>query len=667
MIMNRYLSRKVLVLATTSILTMPLLLMSAGSAEAQLSKGQQNCINTLNKGYAKVAKTQDKQICSCLKDGAKGALLEPTVDACTTSDPKQKLEKAKSKTVNGETAKCTAPLPLFGKTNAATINDEAVTRSLGLANDLFGSDMHTAIAGVAADTSKCQQAMAKQAKKCAQIRIKEFNKCKKNALAGKNGTAITTESELRARCHEETTGGVPDAKGKIAKACAAKLGDVATKKCAAVSQAAAFPGVCAAAGDLGQCIDERVRCAVCLGLDRVDSLQSNCDITDNGITDASCAPQCGDGIIAFPEQCDDGATTPGDGCDANCSAELPFDISIVNQNMLQNVTPGNVGFDDLVDRLTLFADELAITEPDVITLQEAVLGGSGTATLLAGDLLDRYGLTYFVAEYGIVSGNAVLSRWPLTLEESELIPSVAAVPSFPDRRFTARVEVSSPVGPLDVYSMHLCAFCIEADRVVHAQAFLDFVDGTHTSAYPAIVGADFNSHTGSTGDSNPTNDMAIDLLQSAGWTSLFDGSDAVCDAPTDRSGCTSGIHDLTETDDTTTRRIDNIMLTAAATVGPIPPAAVAIELGPSARFAAVPGVDPNPECHFDPHLPCGNDGDCPLGTHCNDNDFCVRGTPVACSSNADCPGDIAADFCRTTLWASDHVGVSSAIQLQDLP
>ena len=38
-------------------------------------------------------------------------------------------------------------------------------------------------------------------------------------------------------------------------------------------------------------------------------------------------PGCGDGVVQSPgEQCDDGNVTPGDGCDATCHAEAPYEI-----------------------------------------------------------------------------------------------------------------------------------------------------------------------------------------------------------------------------------------------------------------------------------------------------------------------------------------------------
>jgi len=55
-------------------LLLALVALPHGSAQAQLGKDDQNCINELNKGFAKVAKAQAKDICQCLKDGSKGKL-----------------------------------------------------------------------------------------------------------------------------------------------------------------------------------------------------------------------------------------------------------------------------------------------------------------------------------------------------------------------------------------------------------------------------------------------------------------------------------------------------------------------------------------------------------------------------------------------------------------
>jgi len=378
---------------------------------------------------------------------------------------------------------------------------------------------------------------------------------------------------------------------------------------------------------------------------------------------------CGDGLVnELGEQCDDGNEDDGDGCSSTCTAELPFTLKIANMNILHNVTPGAPGFDDIFDRLRVLADEIAAVDPDIVTFQEVVLGSA--MSFLTGDLVARYGLEYFSAQYGVVTGNAVISKWPLSLEETAQLPSVDEVPVFPDRRFAGRIVVWSPVGPIDVYAMHMCAGsigCTMPDRTVQTEHFVQFVADTHTSGHPAIVGADFNAHTGTAPDGNPVNDPPIDVMQLAGWTTLFDGFDAPCDAPTDRSGCTSGIGDLAMLDDTTTRRIDDIMTVPAAE--PVFSGAIseATETGPTARFAGVPFVDPNPQCHFDPRLPCPGGSGCPAGAACNANEFCVRQPPIGCATNADCPGDIAPEACRTTLWVSDHIGVQSTIELTSIP
>ncbi|MEP7124047.1 MAG: DUF4215 domain-containing protein [Byssovorax sp.] len=55
------------------------------------------------------------------------------------------------------------------------------------------------------------------------------------------------------------------------------------------------------------------------------------------------APGCGDGVIqAATEQCDDGNTTAGDGCDATCQAEAPYEIE--PNGSIATATPQWPGF-----------------------------------------------------------------------------------------------------------------------------------------------------------------------------------------------------------------------------------------------------------------------------------------------------------------------------------
>lgn len=47
-----------------------------------------------------------------------------------------------------------------------------------------------------------------------------------------------------------------------------------------------------------------------------------CPTDGNANSDADCSPECGNGVIEGSEQCDDGNTEPGDGCDSRCAVEI---------------------------------------------------------------------------------------------------------------------------------------------------------------------------------------------------------------------------------------------------------------------------------------------------------------------------------------------------------
>ena len=390
---------------------------------------------------------------------------------------------------------------------------------------------------------------------------------------------------------------------------------------------------------------------------------------------------CGDGVLQEGEQCDDGNKASGDGCSATCQSELPLTIKVVNMNILHNITQGNVGFNQLTDRLTLLADELAITDPDIVTLQEVVLGATDASRHLAEDLAERYGMTFHHESYGATAGNAVLSRWPMVVAETVRLPSEETVAYHPDRRFAARIVVNSPIGPIDVYSMHMCAGsigCSSADRVVQMGEFIDFVESTHTSRHPAIVGGDFNSHLGTTQDSNPTSGPSMQAMLDRGWSPVFDGTDAPCSPPGDRSGCTDGISDLTVAIDTTAVRIDNVLVVPGSSSDPRGPTTVAAETGSTTRFADQPYLDPNPRCEFTPRNYCNDLPDCGLlepAVYCGRSGFCQ--TIMPCVEDSDCPPDGYDELlanstvpygdmvCGTTLWVSDHVGVQTTIIIEE--
>jgi hypothetical protein len=253
---------------------------------------EQTCINTLNKGFGKVAKAMGKHAGSCLKAASKSKLLG-TIEQCladTSTFGKDKVSDAQAKTSAKEEQKCEQP-PDCGPRDAETINLAAVEKEIDLIRSIFGSDLDTAIVVVDKGDpqtkvdSKCQQKMAKQAAKCQAAYIKVFNSCKKGGLKGKAGppganVPFEGNSDLQL-CMGW------DPKSKIAKQCD-KLEGIASGACGAVVPEQVFPGL-PGVDTVPIEIVRAVRCALCLALNVADRLNENCDLFDDGQANGSCS------------------------------------------------------------------------------------------------------------------------------------------------------------------------------------------------------------------------------------------------------------------------------------------------------------------------------------------------------------------------------------------
>jgi hypothetical protein len=253
---------------------------------------QQKCINALNKNLAKVAKAQGKDIQDCIKDYAKGKDLTPaaTIEECLTADRKGKVAKATGKTESDETKKCSGTPPDFGATDSTIVNATAIQKKLDLIHEVFGSDLDTVVlpeAELTKDESKCQQAITKAVQKCQDAKFKEFNKCKKSGLKDESMQGFVG---LQENCLGTGAAGIPDAGGKIVKACETKILSTINKKCGTpVDTSTAFsgcpPGDAAA---LAACLDQKVECQVCRALNQADVLSRDCDEFDDGVVNTSC-------------------------------------------------------------------------------------------------------------------------------------------------------------------------------------------------------------------------------------------------------------------------------------------------------------------------------------------------------------------------------------------
>jgi cysteine-rich repeat protein len=251
------------------------------------NREQQKCINALNKSLARVARVQGKELCACIKEGAKGE-LEGTIEDCLMPDViTQKVTKAIRKTVSAEDKKCSNSTPDFGATDSMTVNLAAMQKEIDLVREVFGPDLDEAIfseGGNTEDSSKCQQLVAGSVEKCQDAKLKEFNRCKKDGLKDERiQSSIDLESCMGR-----------DSNGKIAKACAPASGTIRKKidkKCAGkgVDLSDAFAGCDTDdPGDLATCLDEIVECQVCLALNEADALDRDCDDFDDDVINESC-------------------------------------------------------------------------------------------------------------------------------------------------------------------------------------------------------------------------------------------------------------------------------------------------------------------------------------------------------------------------------------------
>lgn len=294
------------------------------------ASAEEKCINALNKDFLKASSTQGKENASCMRDAQNDKLGATTAQDCLTLDRKGKVGKAVVKALVDDLNLCGVP-PSFGPLEGESGAERATEQALTTLESLFGPDLDAALLA-GKDAQKCQFKTYKMITKCSDTRLKEFVGCKKTGIAS---GAIASGQNLQDQCLG-VGAGQPDPKGKIAKAC--NLNDevapgkfkvdkirkmIAKCESTGVALDQAFPG-CATtdAGVLHGCIDARVGCELCRFLNDADDLAMDCDQFDDGALNASCESVCGDGITDVGESCDDGNTTSGDGCRADCTLEV---------------------------------------------------------------------------------------------------------------------------------------------------------------------------------------------------------------------------------------------------------------------------------------------------------------------------------------------------------
>lgn len=131
---------------------------------------------------------------------------------------------------------------------------------------------------------------------------------------------------------------------------------------------------------------------------------------------------------------------------------------------------------------------------DIIALQEVWDDGREN---LAKLIADKLGYSYVYAAYderkkGVRFGNAILSRWPITSEDSRKLP---APPDAEEHRCVLHGAVDGPRGPLDVFSTHLNWKAHHSHvRQMQVQAVAEFIAERAKNDCPPILCGDFNAN-----------------------------------------------------------------------------------------------------------------------------------------------------------------------------
>jgi endonuclease/exonuclease/phosphatase family metal-dependent hydrolase len=152
-------------------------------------------------------------------------------------------------------------------------------------------------------------------------------------------------------------------------------------------------------------------------------------------------------------------------------------------------------------RQPAIAATLRALAPDIVCLQEvwASPDGEHQAEQLAAALGGYHvaaaaGVGFEVAPHSL--GNAVLSRWPIRVQERRRLPAPRGLDEL---RVALRAEVDGPRGPIQVFTTHLNFRLDQSDvRQTQARALAAFVAETlDRDGYPPVVCGDFNAEPGS--------------------------------------------------------------------------------------------------------------------------------------------------------------------------
>ncbi|MEO8605431.1 MAG: DUF1800 domain-containing protein [bacterium] len=287
-------------------IAMPIVASASLALAAPQSSDQQRCLNHLTKASADVAKQQGKADWKCLHNAARGntdKLGDPgdslTAQACLTNDAGGKVAQKLQRTITGDSQYCQgADTPDFAYAGSAAINLASSTAARQIVAAIFGGNLDTAVVNVDVDGdgARCQEEILKGAYRIVDDMWRVERGGVKDGLSGRNRRAGAA-ADLPAHSSDNLQGEIlaqslDDVKGKI-QGEVDRLAGRAPTRCAAATTSIAqmFPGACSASatiGDLVTCVAGVARGHFYQGVAGSYAMSVECDLTDNGVHDATC-------------------------------------------------------------------------------------------------------------------------------------------------------------------------------------------------------------------------------------------------------------------------------------------------------------------------------------------------------------------------------------------
>lgn len=264
--------------STTVFLLLGWLALAIDADAAAPTADQRRCIAELSRAGARVAEATTRELLRCARRAVRGRLpVGQTLEQCALADADGRIAQARITTEVAEARWCVGPPP-FGPRDAEAVNH--LIDGLFQVRAVFGPDAASVLGASAGDARRgsCQLAIVRGMGRIAVAKLREFNRCAESALTDGADAATDLEACIDADPRRRVARVVTDVDADAARTCGGE------------AIASAFPGACASdsASTLGTCVEPRVHCDVCTGLDAAQGTGVACHRFTDGVATAYC-------------------------------------------------------------------------------------------------------------------------------------------------------------------------------------------------------------------------------------------------------------------------------------------------------------------------------------------------------------------------------------------